>query len=66
MIPAPWYLKKKFWVAIVTASGTIVTALTGNEKLSQDIMLIGMTLIGAIGLEDFGKANPTPPNGNLS
>ena len=64
MVPAPWYLKKKFWVAIVTAAGTITASITGNEKLSQDILLIGMALIGALGLEDFGKAK-TPDGGNL-
>lgn len=53
---APWYKKKKVWVSIVTAIATITASLTGNEKLAGDIMLIGMTLVGALGLEDMGKA----------
>lgn len=64
MISAPWYKKKKFWVAIVTAAGSITASVTGNEKVAQDIILIGMALIGALGLEDMGKAK-TPDSGNL-
>lgn len=58
---APWYKKKKIWIALVTAAGTIITAITGNEKLAGELMLIGMTLIGAIGLEDMGKARTEQP-----
>ncbi len=52
----PWYMKKKIWIALVTAASTITAQVTGNEKLAQDIMIIGTALIGAFALEDLGKA----------
>jgi hypothetical protein len=56
MNPNAWYLKKKVWVAIVSAVGAMIAAKTDNQDMADKIVYVGMTLIGALGLEDFGKA----------
>lgn len=50
-----WYMKRKFWVAIVTAIGAAAAAYTKNPELGVQITAIGIAVIGGLGLEDFGK-----------
>jgi len=52
----PWYLRKKMWVGLVTAVAMITSDLMNNPELATKILAIGMTVLGAFGLEDFGKA----------
>lgn len=50
------YLKsKKVLTAFLTGVAVTVANLTGNPGLQDAIMLIGLTLIGGIGMADFGK-----------
>ena len=51
----PWYLKKKMWIGLVTAVAMIASDLMHNPELATKILAIGMTVIGAFSLEDFGK-----------
>ena len=51
----PWYMKKKMWVGLVTAAAMITADLMHNPELATKILAIGMTVIGAFGLEDMGK-----------
>ena len=51
----PWYQKRKFWVAIVTAIGAAVAAYTKTPDLGVQITAIGIAVISGLGLEDFGK-----------
>ncbi len=51
-----WYLSKKIWIAVIALIGTIVAVLTGNDEIGKAIVALGATLIGAIGLQDWGKA----------
>ena len=51
-----WYAKKKVWVAILTAVAQIAAGAMGDPELGEKLMMVGLALIGAIGLEDFGKA----------
>jgi len=51
-----WYKSKKVWIAALTATAQIVAVATGNPDLGEKLLMVGMALIGAIGLEDFGKA----------
>jgi hypothetical protein len=55
---APWYMKKKVWVAILTAAAQIVAGVTNNPELGEKILYVGSALILALGLEDMGKAAP--------
>lgn len=52
----PWYTKKKLWVALLTGVSYAIGSYTGNSEVSEGILYLGMTLITALGLEDFGKA----------
>jgi hypothetical protein len=53
----PWYLKKKFWVALVTAGAYGAGSALGDQEVANSILYVGLALIGALGLEDFGKAS---------
>lgn len=55
-----WYQKKKIWAAVVAGIAAAVAYYTGNEQIGAAITAIGATLIGALGLEDFGKAAKRP------
>jgi hypothetical protein len=51
----PWYLKKKIWVAVIAGIAAVTAELTGNKEMATFVTGIGMTLIAALGIEDFGK-----------
>ena len=61
MATTPWYLKKKFWVGIVTALAYAGSSLLGDQHIADSILYIGMAVIGALGLEDFGKSSNATP-----
>jgi len=46
---------RKFWVSVITAVATVVTYYRDPE-LAKMLSVVGMTLVGGIGLEDFSKA----------
>ena len=52
----PIFKSSKFWTAILTAVCTAISYSKAGPELAAMISAIGMTLIGGIGLEDFGKA----------
>lgn len=45
---------RKFWVSVITAIATVVTYYRDPE-LAKMLMTVGLTLVGGLGLEDFGK-----------
>ena len=49
-------IKKKFWAALVAGIAAGVSYYTGNADLGNAITAIGVAVITALGLEDFGKA----------
>jgi len=46
---------RKFWVSILTAVTTVVSYYRDPE-LAKMLMVVGLTMVGGLGLEDFGKA----------
>jgi hypothetical protein len=56
MMTKPIYKSRKFWTAILTAVCTAISYSKAGPELAAMISAIGMTLIGGLGLEDFGKA----------
>jgi hypothetical protein len=58
----PWYMKKKIWVAVITAIASGVGYATGDKDIGNAILITGTTLIGALGLEDVGKAKNDTAN----
>lgn len=53
---APWYMKKKVWVAVVTALAAGAAKYTDNPEIGSSVLYLGLALLAALGLEDFGKA----------
>lgn len=51
-----WYTKKKFWAAIIAGVAAGLSYYTGNAEIGNAVTAIGVAVIAAIGLEDFGKA----------
>ena len=67
--PSAWYMKKKVWIAVLTAASQVVAAALGKPDVGEKILVVGTVLIGALGLEDMGKAAklpsvPPPPPGD--
>ena len=51
-----WYLKKKFWAALIAGIAAGVSYYTGNAEIGNAVTAIGVAVIAALGLEDLGKA----------
>jgi hypothetical protein len=49
-------LKKKFIVGILTAISYGLAQALKAPEMADGFLKIGLTVIGALGLEDFGKA----------
>jgi len=53
---------RKFWVSLLTAVTTVV-AYYRDPELAKMLMAVGLTMVGGLGLEDFGKAKlPEAPS----
>jgi len=54
---------RKFWVSLLTAVTTVV-AYYRDPELAKMLMAVGLTMVGGLGLEDFGKAKASviPPS----
>jgi len=46
---------RKFWVSVITAISSVV-AYYRDPEMAKLITAVGLTLVGGLGLEDFGKA----------
>jgi hypothetical protein len=53
----PIYKSRKFWTAILTAVCTAISYSKAGPELAAMISAIGMTLIGGLGMEDWGKSS---------
>ncbi len=51
----PVYKSKKVWTAALSLIGSIAVHFTGNPEVSTHVVALGMALVVAIGLADFGK-----------
>lgn len=50
-------LKKKFIVGVLTAMAYGIATVLGAPEMADGLLKLGMVVIGALGLEDFGKAS---------
>ena len=48
---------RKFWISVITAISSVV-AYYRDPEMAKLITAVGLTLVGGLGLEDFGKAKP--------
>ena len=46
---------RKFWISVSTAISSVV-AYYRDPEMAKLITAVGLTLVGGLGLEDFGKA----------
>ena len=46
---------RKFWISVITAISSVV-AYYRDPEMAKLITAVGLTLVGGLGLEDFGKA----------
>ena len=46
---------RKFWISVITAISSVV-AYFRDPEMAKLITAVGLTLVGGLGLEDFGKA----------
>jgi hypothetical protein len=46
---------RKFWISVITAISSVV-AYYRDPEMAKLITAVGLSLVGGLGLEDFGKA----------
>ena len=50
------FKKKKFWAAVIAGVAAGAASYFDNPGLAETITALGLAVVAAIGLEDFGKA----------